>query len=233
MKSRNAITLTRAQVREVDRRAIEEYGIPSIVLMENAGRGAAEFILQTLRPTGPIGIVCGGGNNGGDGFVIARHLANAGCNVALFFACDPDRLKGDAAINHQIVEKMRLPSHLFDSPERIGAARPLLHQSSIVVDALLGTGFSGPIRQPLALAIEAINKTPRSTIVAVDVPSGLDCDTGQPGAPTVRAHHTVTFVARKTGFQAAGAEEYTGEVIVVDIGAPTALITNMASGRGR
>ncbi|HKQ46708.1 MAG TPA: NAD(P)H-hydrate epimerase [Phycisphaerae bacterium] len=216
--------MTRAQVREIDRRAIEEFGIPGIVLMENAGRGTAEFIMRTLRPAGPIGIVCGGGNNGGDGFVIARHLANAGLEIVLFLACDPARLKGDAAVNYGIVEKMKLRSYPFDSPEQVHAASPALHQSDVIVDAILGTGFSGSVRPPTNLAIEAINNAPRATIVAVDVPSGLDCDTGTPATPTVRAHHTVTFVARKIGFDSPGAKAYTGRVIVADIGASATLV---------
>lgn len=223
MKPNDTVALTRAQVREIDRRAIKEYGIPGVVLMENAGRGAAEFILHTLRPPGPVGIVCGGGNNGGDGFVIARHLANADLEVILILACDPTRLKGDAATHYRIVEKMALCSYAFDSPERIDAARPALHQSTVIVDALLGTGFSGPIRPPLDLVIDTINQAPRAIIVAVDVPSGLDCDSGHPASPTIRAHHTVTFVARKIGFNAEGAAEYTGAIVVADIGAPPAL----------
>ncbi len=229
MNPSGSITLRRSQVREVDRRAIEEFGIPGAVLMENAGRNAATFILNLSRRDGPMAVVCGGGNNGGDGFVIARHLSNSGRDVEIYTASDPNRLAGDAAVNFRIVDKMSLPRHPFDSPERIAARRPHLHRAGVIVDAVLGTGFSGAIRPPLDGVIDAMNQAPDSVIVSIDAPSGLDCDNGQPAEPTVRAKYTVTFVARKLGFDAPGAETYTGEVVVADIGAPVALIREIHS----
>ena len=223
MKSNTGIRLTRAQVREVDRRAIEQYGIPGIVLMENAGRNAADLIRERLPRGGPVGLVCGRGNNGGDGFVIARHLHNAGIDVELFLACDRARLAGDAATNYRIVERMSLTRHAFDTAERINAAAGRLNDAEIVVDAVLGTGFSGDVRSPLDLAIAAINQA-SATIVAVDLPSGLDCDTGRPSNATVRADLTITFVARKVGLDAPAARDYAGDVIVADIGAPHEII---------
>lgn len=229
MNSPGSIKLRRSQVREVDRRAIQEFGIPGIVLMENAGRNAARFILNLPRRAGPIAIVCGGGNNGGDGFVIARHLVNAQLDVEIFTATNPNRLTGDAAINFHIAEKMSIPRRPFDSPECIAAARPRLNHAGAIVDSLLGTGFSGTIRPPLGLVIDAMNQAPDSIIVSVDVPSGLDCDSGQPADPTVRANYTVTFVARKVGFDAPAARNYTGDIVVADIGAPIALIREIHS----
>jgi NAD(P)H-hydrate epimerase len=223
----DSIFLTRSQVREVDRRAIEEYGIPGIVLMENAGRNAAVLIQGWTRARGPVAIVCGRGNNGGDGFVIARHLFNAGIHVELFLACDPHQLAGDAATNERIAEKMALPRRLFDSPERIEDGAAALAQASVIVDAALGTGFSGRVRSPLDRAIEAVNTAASASgalVVAVDLPSGLDCDTGAPSNVTVRAAHTITFVARKAGFAAPAAAAYTGQVHVADIGAPRTLV---------
>lgn len=217
-------TLTRAQVREVDRIAIEELRIPGIVLMENAGRGAAHFILHEASEGGLVSVVCGGGNNGGDGFVIARHLANAGQRVEIYSAVAPSKLTGDAATNCQIVSRMGLEWVPFDSVERIESASGRLHQSEVIVDAILGTGFSGNLRSPLDSAIDAINASPSSEIVAVDLPSGLDCDTGMPSNATVRANHTVTFVAFKQGFTSAESRQFVGQVHVVDIGAPPALI---------
>ncbi len=219
-----SIALSRGQVREIDRRTMEEYGIPGVVLMENAGRNAAQFILTLPRPGDPIAIVCGGGNNGGDGFVIARHLANAGVDVELFLACATARLTGDAAVHYRIVERMALKRRPFDTPERMDAGRSILHGCTVIVDALLGTGFTGPVRPPLDRVIEAINQATGAIVVAIDVPSGLDCDSGQPALPTLRAHYTITFVASKIGFDAPGAAAYTGEVVVADIGAPLGLI---------
>lgn len=231
-ESPKALSLTRAQVREIDRRAIDEYGIPGIVLMENAARGAAAVILEALKPAGPVAIVCGRGNNGGDGFAIARHLSNAGLSVELFLACDPAKLTGDAATNHLIAERLGLPRHRCDTPERIDAARTTLRGAAVVVDAVLGTGFSGEVRPPLDRVITVINEAHAGgvVVVAVDLPSGLDADTGRPSNATVRADLTVTFVARKAGFDAPGATEYTGRVYVADIGAPAGLVQELLNG---
>jgi NAD(P)H-hydrate epimerase len=217
------IVLTRRQVREVDRRALEEYGIPGIVLMENAAGNAARLILDWRPAPGTAAIVCGRGNNGGDGFAIARHLSNAGVAVELFAACDPARLSGDAGTNYHIARKMAIKCHAFDTTDRIETAQPALGRATIVVDAVLGTGFAGEVRSPLDRVIEAINQAAGAT-VAVDVPSGLDCDTGRPSHATVRADLTVTFVARKAGFDAPGAAQFTGRVQVADIGAPATLL---------
>lgn len=211
--------LTRAQVREVDRRAIEEFGIPGIVLMENAGRGAAEIIQTRIPAAGRAVIVCGRGNNGGDGFVIARHLALGGFAVQVLVACDPSILTGDAATNCEIARRMGIAMVRVDSPGAIAASLEALRGVDVVVDAVLGTGFSGDVRSPLDDVIAAINTVGRH-IVAIDVPSGLDCDTGLPSNATVRATETITFVARKIGFDVSGAATYTGEVHVVGIGAP-------------
>lgn len=228
------IALTRQQVREVDRRAIEEYGIPGIVLMENAGRNVAGFIRQAYEKNGSkesyTAVVCGRGNNGGDGFVIARHLDNFNIPVELFLACDPTRLSGDAATNFHIVEKMRIRHHPFDRLESIAAASNRLQRANIIVDAVLGTGFSGQVRAPLDAVIAAINQANETSTVAIDVPSGFDCDTGQPSNATVRANTTVTFVANKVGFQAPGAAKYTGRVEVADIGAPPTIIQDVLEG---
>ena len=235
------IALTREQVRRVDRIAIEDFAIPGIVLMENAGRNAARIIRRRFESAKPasgatrfVAIVCGRGNNGGDGFVIARHLANAGIPIELFLACDPKRLSGDAAVNCNIAAKMGLPSCPFDTPQRIAAAAPRLGEAAIVVDAVLGTGFAGTVRAPLDKVIEAINRPAASAaerrIIAIDVPSGLDCDTGRPSNATVRADETVTFVAMKVGFQRPGASAYTGRVHVADIGAPPIIVQRVLAG---
>jgi NAD(P)H-hydrate epimerase len=219
--------LSRAELRELDRRAIEEYGVPGVVLMENAGRGAAEVLLR-LGVHGPVLICCGRGNNGGDGFVMARHLDNVGVAVRVLLFCPPHELTGDAAINHRILEKAAVPMHVFsDKVQHAGLYAAALQQELArvewVVDALFGTGLSGPVRPPLDQVIVAINDGP-ARVLAVDIPSGLDCDLGAPLGPTVRAEHTVTFVAQKKGFANAVARAWLGQVHVVDIGAPRALL---------
>jgi len=222
------LILTRAQVRTVDRRAIDEYSIPSIVLMENAGRNAAALINGWAATGETIAIVCGAGNNGGDGFVIARHLSNAGRAVEVLLAADPARLTGDAQTNHRIAERMGLPMTRFDTPVAITAAAARLAEATMVIDALLGTGFSGVVRPPLDAVIGAINAVSPERVVAIDVPSGLDCDTGTATGPCVHAGRTITFVAIKRGFLSPGADAHTGPVFVADIGAPMQLIREIA-----
>jgi NAD(P)H-hydrate epimerase len=241
--------LTRDQVRELDRRAVQEYGVPGVVLMENAGRGAAELLMRLNPERRLTTIVCGKGNNGGDGFVIARHLDLHGWPVAVILHAHPEHLTGDAAVNYRIIAASRLPIltprdgvTAPDAPQITPSAEQLRQMATEVtqftqslsrnipgwiVDAVFGTGLSGPIRGPLASAIiEGINMGASAgfNVLAVDIPSGLDCDTGKPLGPTVRAHHTATFVAPKAGFAAPEAREWLGEMHVVQIGAPRALL---------
>ncbi len=227
--------LTREQVREVDRRAIEEYGIPGVVLMENAGRGATECIRRSLDANHGAGglrmavaIVCGGGNNGGDGFVIARHLFNAGYKPELYLTCDPETLTGDAKINYDITSRMHLPMHDFRSKADVEEKIRRIRDAAIVVDAILGTGFHGKVRWPVDFAIQWLNES-SSFICAIDVPSGLDCNTGEPSNSTILANETITFVARKTGFRSENAVPYLGRVEVVDIGAPPEIVDAVLS----
>lgn len=217
--------LTRDQVRTIDRLAIEQYSMPGVVLMENAGRNAAQIIAGKLDHLGGkvVTIFCGPGNNGGDGFVIARHLHNAGFEVIIVLAADPEKISGDAAINFQIIRNMPIPIGPIVSPDvQTGNA-------DLIVDALLGTGFAGQVRPPLDTIIEAINNSGKF-VAAVDVPSGLDCQTGAPSAPTVRADLTITFVAAKIGMLADQARPYVGKIEVADIGVPRELIQKVSAG---
>ena len=219
--SNSEIILTRAEAREADRIAIEDYGIPGVVLMENAGRGAAEIIARLAGDRRTVQIYCGPGNNGGDGYVIARHLTMAGFNVRVILACERGRIGGDAAVNLRIIEKMGFPI------EGQGNPRPR-ESAELIVDALLGTGSSGDPRGEIAEAINLINKkkvqAPTSIVFAVDIPSGLDADSGAAANPTVRADHTITFMGLKRGFTTECAKEYVGKVHVAHIGSPAELI---------
>ena len=220
-------TIDRATARELDRRAVEEFGLPSIVLMENAGRGVADT-LGKLGVSGRVVICCGPGNNGGDGFVIARHLDLRGIAIeVLAWGWDPapltargPRPRGDAATNLAILQLAKIPLHLNPSTN---LTNERLQNASWTIDALLGTGARGEPRPPLDAVIDTINAS-GVPILAVDVPSGLDCDTGQPAQHTVRAEHTCTFVATKPGFLVPNAAAYTGQVHVLDIGAPRLLV---------
>jgi NAD(P)H-hydrate epimerase len=242
----NPPILTRDQSRAVDRIAIDEFGMSSLVLMENAGHGCVD-VLERLGIGGPIVILCGKGNNAGDGFVIARHLAirNHQCRVILL--CAPSELSGDAAINFAILAHCNVP--IIDLSRRevapvaptgvaqrqaaSDAAGPhlqsLLTQNAAnaawLVDAMLGTGARGQPRPPFDAAIDWINSRPANVrTLAVDIPSGLDCDTGEPSAHTVRADHTCTFAAMKLGFTKPAAAPYTGAIHVCDIGLPPSVI---------
>ncbi|HLW66307.1 MAG TPA: NAD(P)H-hydrate epimerase [Gemmataceae bacterium] len=211
--------LTRAEVREIDRRAIEEFGVPGVVLMENAGRGAAELLMGLDAAKQEAVICCGKGNNGGDGFVIARHLDNHGWRVRVLLFAEPADLTGDAAIMFGIIEKSGL-----DIEIKPRLPIPEFEESSIwIVDALFGTGLSGMVRSPFGDLIKGMNASP-SPRFAVDIPSGLDCDTGHTLGATVRAKATATFVAQKKGFAEKSAKQWLGDVNVIDIGAPRCLL---------
>jgi NAD(P)H-hydrate epimerase len=206
--------LNRDQSREVDRRAINELGFTGLVLMENAGRGCVD-LLERLGIGGPVVILCGKGNNAGDGFVIARHLAIRGHDCHVVCLCATAELRGDAASNFSILAKLNVPIL-----ESLAAARDIA--ADWIVDAMLGTGATGEPRAPFDAAIDWMNAQTAKKL-AVDVPSGLDCDTGEPSKHTVRADHTCTFAAMKIGFTLAAAKAYVGEVHVCDIGIPPSL----------
>jgi NAD(P)H-hydrate epimerase len=230
--------LSRDEVRDIDRRANETLGLPGIVLMENAGRGAAELLIE-LGIGGPVTVVTGKGNNGGDGFVIARHLANHGYDVRVLLFADPHDLTGDAATNYHVLRAARMSIRNCAAESDPARSDPTqwrqdLVSASWIVDALLGTGTRGAVREPFVAVIEEVNAA-GVPILAVDLPSGLDCDTGEPLGPCVRATHTATFVAAKRGFEAPGAAAYTGQVHVIDIGVPRSLLERfaIAAGDGR
>jgi NAD(P)H-hydrate epimerase len=221
--------LTRAQVRELDRLAIEELGIPSIVLMENAGRGAAQELLAFAARERSIAasralIVCGRGNNGGDGYVVARHLHCAGCAVAIASAAARASSTGDALVMRSIVERMQIPIHERIAPSRLAE----LGEFDVVVDALLGTGFRGELEGELLEWVRAINALAKPFKVALDLPSGLDCDEGRACPEAVRADLTATFAAPKIGFERAEARRWLGRVVVCSIGAPPELAARVA-----
>ncbi len=204
-------TLSTAQMREADRRCIEEIGIPGAVLMNNAGRAVFDVIEH-----GPVGVVCGKGNNGGDGFVAARLALLAGMEVRVVLLADASRIRGDAAV---FLEAYRnLGGRLVQATEESAAAAVGgLSNCAVVVDALLGTGVKGAVHGVARAAIEA---WPPALTVAVDLPSGMDADTGAPCGCCIAADVTVTFQFAKQGFLNEAARAYLGELVVADIGIP-------------
>jgi NAD(P)H-hydrate epimerase len=218
--------LTREQARELDRRAIEEFGVPAVVLMENAGRGMAE-LLRALGIQGPVVVCCGKGNNGGDGFVIARHLDNAGVRVRVLLFADPAQLRGDAAIQHRILADGNVSREVFTgSAFDEDRLRRELASADWIVDALFGSGLRGALQSPFDRIIAAINAA-QAHVFAVDIPSGLDSDTGLPMGIAVRAHHTATVAALKKGFLQPSAAEWLGRVHLIDMGAPRVLLNKV------
>jgi NAD(P)H-hydrate epimerase len=218
------IRLTRAQVREIDKLAIERYHIPGIVLMENAARAVTDVIASVVTlADASVAIVCGGGNNGGDGLAVARHLHNRGAHVDLVLAAAPAKLRGEALVNWQIVAAMGIENVDFHDSEDI--VNP--HAVDVVVDGLFGTGLSRAPDSDMTKLVEIMNES-GLPIVAIDVPSGLDCDSGEPPGACVRATQTVSFVAEKIGFANPASKQYTGEVTVGDIGCPRELIEEVA-----
>jgi NAD(P)H-hydrate epimerase len=218
---RGEIVLSRRQVRDCDRVAIERFGINGLVLMENAGSAAAGYIIGLLeRPVAAsVCVIAGTGNNAGDGFVVARHLSNADVAVNVLICGSRDRIKGDALSNLCIIENMSLPiEYISPSCENVSeVVTKRVGCVDVIVDAMLGTGAAGPPREPICSIIEVVNKL-QVTVVALDIPSGLDCDSGEPLGPAIKADHTITFVAMKKGFVGGQASRYTGHVTVASIG---------------
>jgi hydroxyethylthiazole kinase-like uncharacterized protein yjeF len=199
-----------AEQRALDAWAIEDRGIPGADLMERAGAGLARVCTERV-PDGPVAVVCGRGNNGGDGLVTARLLREQGREVSVLLLADPQELRGDARLNLE-----RLPGAPPEpfTPAGLGAA-------ALIVDAILGTGFAGVPREPAAGAIAAINeRRDAAEVIACDVPSGVDASTGEVTAGAVRAHATVTFHAAKPGLWIAPGKRHAGTVTVIDIGIP-------------
>jgi len=211
------------EIRAFDRYAIEELGIPGIVLMENAGRQIADAARAMLKEAGGRRalVLAGRGNNGGDGFVVARHLAMDGFPVEAALLARRYQVRGDARTNLDILEAMGLAVSVLTglAEEVVQRLEPMLERADLVIDGLLGTGTRGEIREPYASAIAAVNAAGR-TVLAIDIPSGLDGDTGRPLGPTIRARRTVTMAAMKIGFQNPEAAAYMGTVVLADIGVP-------------
>ncbi|MBI2896053.1 MAG: NAD(P)H-hydrate dehydratase [Deltaproteobacteria bacterium] len=213
---------TREQMRAVDRAAITEVGIPGVVLMENAGRGAAEIIAQ-MRPR-RVAIVCGGGNNGGDGLVVARHLAIRGIERDVLLVADRARISGDAKLNLDAYE--RAGGSVIDAPAGLGPHREILARADLIVDALFGTGLDRPVAGVHAETIRTMENEPAPK-VALDLPSGLDSNTGQLLGPALHAACTVTFAGLKRGLLVHPGAELAGSVRVVSIGAPPSVLNTV------
>lgn len=213
------LAVTPEQAFELDRLATERYGVPSILLMENAGRAAADEAERLVGAgDGAVAVVLGRGRNAGDGLVVARTLHNRGRRVRIHRVFDGVSEEGDTGANLRMAQALGLAIEPMDGFNGRSAA--------LVVDAIFGIGLNRDVAGAARTAIEAINAS-GARVLAVDVPSGLDAATGRPRGAAVRAHVTVTMGALKTGFLAPGAGDYTGRVVVAEIGYPRELLRSM------
>ncbi len=212
-------TATVKQIQKLDALAINQYGFPSLILMENAGRRVFEEIQKKFRPANVV-IICGYGNNAGDGLVIARHFHEAGIKTQVVLVGQAKQLKPDALVHYQILKRLKYSvkeiSHVSTS------FLTMIKNADVVVDAIFGVGLNRNITDPFKSFIEAINHQAKK-IVAVDIPSGLDGTTGQIYGVCIKADLTVTFSFSKRGFYQNDGPKYTGKVIVADIGIPNKL----------
>lgn len=232
--------LSRHQSRQVDQIAIQQFGFHSLVLMENAAAGAArEWLRREPDPTSCAIIVCGTGNNGGDGLVMARHLHIAARPVVVILIGRPEQLTPDALANWRILQHTTVPTLVADATATAADVEEIWDQASRqiqppnrlgwIVDAILGTGATGNLRNPLQHWVQHLNLQANAQRMALDVPTGWDCDTGPTDTPPFQATLTYTFVARKRSFDHPLANQYLGEIVVGSIGIPPEVLHSLAN----
>ena len=217
--------LTARQMRSIDRRAIRAFGVPEIVLMENAGLQVFAFLRNVYQdlPVRRILLLCGGGNNGGDAFVVARHLKGRGIPFEPVLFGAREKIRGSAAINLKALERSGVTPREVRTAAQWKRVRPLLDRSDLVVDGILGTGLSRPVEGLLAGVFGEVNAA-EADVVAIDIPSGLSGDTAELPGPCISADYTVTFARPKIAHLFPPAEAQCGELHVADIGIPAAAV---------
>ncbi|MFY9528847.1 MAG: NAD(P)H-hydrate dehydratase [Candidatus Acidiferrales bacterium] len=228
--------LTAAEMRDVDRLTAERYGVPTLTLMENAGTRVVEFLARRYPELAHrrILLLCGKGNNGGDGLVVARLLRDRGAKPLVVLFARPEEVRGDAAENLKRYQKHASELHSVPSLAQWEGFRSEIDSSAIIIDALLGTGLRGPVEGLLAQVIEDVNRRKsKAEVIAVDIPSGLSSDSGEVRGPAIRAGATVTFTALKIGQLLAPASEHVGLLRVVHIGSPWELIEQSSPSKVR
>jgi NAD(P)H-hydrate epimerase len=222
------ILVTAGEMQEMDRQTIETHGIPGLELMEKAGQGATRVLLDQFgdHVKAGVGIICGKGNNGGDGFVIARCLAEKGIDVTVYLLAKTAALKGDAATNRERLVALDIELIEIPDEDTFSKTKPSLSDHGLLVDAILGTGLTSDVRGLFKTVINFINALNRTGIAvfAVDIPSGLNADTGQPCGTCIRAQGTATFGLAKIGHFTYPGAEYTGSLEIIDIGIPGSVV---------
>jgi len=211
--------LTVEEMRKVDRAAEEVYGISNLILMENAGRGVAEEARKMLGKSKKCCVFCGKGNNGGDGFVSARHLLNYGIETKVFLMGRKEEVRGIAGTNLDILLKLGIPIKEIKETKDLDLVKSEVNSVELIIDALLGTGVKGEVRGLVKEVIEFLNQTGKP-ILSIDIPSGLNADTGNPCGLVIKATTTVTCFLPKKGFSSPAAAQYIGELQIADLGVP-------------
>jgi len=214
--------VTSEQMRRLDQASIEKYSIPSILLMENAGRAVASAVIREYGNC-PVLVFAGKGNNGGDGLVVARDLVNHGSPVRVVLLEDPEQLKPDPLLNFRIARKMKIPMTLARPKMTERVFEACSRKAAVIVDAIFGIGLNSPVRGVFASAIRAIRRSGRP-VVSIDIPSGLDADTGEIHGDAVTAERTVTLGLPKRGLTRQEGPAHAGKIEVADIGIPRPLL---------
>lgn len=209
-------SVTTKQIQKLDEVAIKTFGMPSAVLMENAGRAVYAELGKRIQPR-HVAVVCGTGNNAGDGFVAARHLVNAGVRIDVMMLGAAAALKADALLNYQLLRRLRCPVHVIKKVTPKTAA--MIRAAQVTVDAVFGVGLNRTVTGIYREAIEAVNQL-AGRVLAVDVPSGLDATSGKIYGVCIKADKTVTFTYPKRGFSVGEGPRFVGQVVVADIGIP-------------
>ncbi|MFH1045605.1 MAG: NAD(P)H-hydrate epimerase [Candidatus Omnitrophota bacterium] len=215
-------SVTASQMKKIDAMAIKRYGIPALILMENAGRSAAEEAWKMLPRKGirSVAVFCGYGNNGGDGFVCARHLINKGVPVQVYLVGKKKESSAEARVNYQILGKMRQKFTLVNSIKVLGKLEKEIKKYQLIIDAIFGIGLKGELDSFYQELFRMLNAS-KLPVLALDIPSGLDADTGRPLGNAVRAARTLTFGLLKKGLTSKAAHKFTGKIRVGDISLPS------------
>ena len=209
------------EMQEIDLQAIEEFGIKSIVLMENAGKGAWEIFLKSFSnlEDKSISVIAGKGNNGGDGFVIARYLFNQGFNIKIFLLAKKNSLKNDTKINCELAQKLKIPIFEIENQKKFQKYKKDFKKQDIWIDAIFGTGLKSNIKGFFKDIIEFINKQ-KKPVFAIDIPSGIDADRGRICGVAIKARVTASFAYAKIGHMVLPGSKYSGKLHIVEIGIP-------------
>ena len=215
--------VTRKQMKFIDTAATKQFGIPSLLLMENAGRSAADVVVSLAKKKNSrIGIICGYGNNGADGFVVARHLKNRGYTVEVFLIGRQKLMSQESRVNFAIIRKMKIKIKRVWRAAGIARMQAYLKNTDVLIDALFGIGMRGVLDVFYIRLIQSINAS-TIPVVSIDIPSGLNADSGTADTVAVQAHTTVTMGLAKKGFSTVSAKKYLGKLVVADISLPLEL----------